>query len=105
MTSEAENQIVTKSVQNFCRDSISVCVSEMKKVKAGVRKVGTSVQQAATSVSDSVQIETDYVSRKKEMDFPHEEPVGSKSKLFIAYCKHENARSHFEKLITAERGL
>jgi hypothetical protein len=80
----------------------------MKKVKGGFNKVGKSVQTAAASANESIQIETEYLSRKGKSDFsvafPHEEPVLTKVKIFHSYAKHNEVKSAFERLLNLEKG-
>jgi hypothetical protein len=81
----------------------------MKKLKGGVNKVGKSVQTAASSASDSVQVESEYISRKGKSDFsaafPHEEPILTKVKIFHTYAKHNEAKNAFERLLNIQKGL
>lgn len=78
-------------------------------MKGGINKVGKSVQTAAASANESIQIETEYLSRKGKSDFsaafPHDEPVLTKVKIFHAYAKHNEVKSAFERILNVEKDM
>jgi hypothetical protein len=50
------------------------------------------IKQKASVASDSVSIESDYLSRKNRNDFPHEKLVAERVKSFKAYSNHHTAK-------------